>query len=102
MAQARRGLRRVEATDLKIRRERRGDDFIYLIPGVGQDRDTRTLFEAGARGQTAERRQFTRRITSLPLVEVMKSWLTTELTRLPPRSGLADAIRYALTRWTAI
>jgi hypothetical protein len=32
----------------------------------------------------------------------MKSWLTTQLTRLPPRSGLADAIRYALTRWTAL
>lgn len=32
----------------------------------------------------------------------MRSWLTTELTRLPPRSGLADAIRYALTRWTAL
>jgi hypothetical protein len=58
--------------------------------------------EAGARGQTAERRQITRRITSLPLVEVMKSWLTTELTRLPLRSALGDAIRYDLTRWTAL
>ena len=29
----------------------------------------------------------------------MKAWLETELTRIPPRSGLAEAIRYALARW---
>ena len=32
----------------------------------------------------------------------MKTWLEAELTRIPPRSGLADAIRYALTRWDAL
>jgi transposase len=58
--------------------------------------------EATIRGQTAEARQNARRAKSLPLVEAMKSWLEAELNRLPPRGGLADAIRYALTRWTAL
>jgi len=32
----------------------------------------------------------------------MKVWLETQLTHIPPRSGLADAIRYALNRWRAL
>ncbi len=32
----------------------------------------------------------------------MKTWLEAELARIPPRGGLADAIRYALTRWSAL
>ena len=32
----------------------------------------------------------------------MKTWLEKQLTHLPPRGGLADAIRYALTRWDAL
>ncbi len=58
--------------------------------------------EATIRGQTAEARRGMRRARSLPLVEAMKTWLVAELNRIPPRGGLADAIRYALTRWTAL
>ena len=47
-------------------------------------------------------RQGVRQARSLPLVEAMKAWLETELSRIPPRGGLADAIRYALTRWSAL
>jgi len=36
------------------------------------------------------------------LVDAMKVWFETELSRVPPRSGLAEAIRYALTRWSAL
>ena len=32
----------------------------------------------------------------------MKTWLEAELKRIPPRGGLGDAIRYALTRWSAL
>jgi transposase len=32
----------------------------------------------------------------------MKVWLEMELNRVPPRGGLAEAIRYALTRWSAL
>jgi transposase len=58
--------------------------------------------ETTIRGQTADTRRGVRRTRSLPLVEAMKVWLETELNRIPPRSGLADAIRYALTRWNAL
>jgi len=58
--------------------------------------------EASIRGQMAAIRQRERRTKSLPLVQAMKVWLETELNRVPPRGGLADAIRYALTRWSAL
>jgi hypothetical protein len=32
----------------------------------------------------------------------MKVWFETEFNRRPPRGGLAEAIRYALTRWSAL
>lgn len=54
------------------------------------------------RGQTAAARQAVRHGKSLPLVEALKSWLETELVRVPPRSPLAEAIRYALSRWPAL
>jgi transposase len=36
------------------------------------------------------------------LVDAMKVWFETELSRVPPRGGLAEAIRYALARWSAL
>jgi len=54
------------------------------------------------RGQSAAARQVARRAKSLPLVEAMKPWLEAELVRVPPRSPLAEAIRYALSRWNAL
>jgi hypothetical protein len=32
----------------------------------------------------------------------MKLWLDAQLTHIPPRSSLAEAIRYALNRWEAL
>ena len=58
--------------------------------------------EATIRGHAAEARQATRRIKSMPLIAAMKTWLEAELTRIPPRGSLADAIRYALSRWPAL
>ncbi len=60
------------------------------------------VIEVTVRGQTAIARQSTRQIKSLPLIAAMKVWLETQLTHIPPRSGLADAIRYALTRWSSL
>ena len=39
---------------------------------------------------------------SLPLVEILEAWLDLQLSRLPGRSRLAEAIRYALGRWSAL
>ena len=58
--------------------------------------------ETTIRGQAANTRQGKRQARSLPLVEAMRVWLETEFNRIPPRSGLADAIRYTLTRWNAL
>jgi transposase len=60
------------------------------------------VIEAAIRGQAADARRATRRIRSLPLVTAMKTWLEAELHRIPPRGALAEAIRYALTRWSAL
>ena len=54
--------------------------------------------EATIWSQTAAARQGVRRVRSLSLNEAMKVWLETKLNRIPPRGGLADAMRYALTR----
>jgi transposase len=54
------------------------------------------------RGQSAAARKVARHAKSLPLVEAMKPWLEHELVRVPPRSPLAEAIRYALSRWSAL
>jgi transposase len=58
--------------------------------------------EATIRGQAAAVRQSARRSRSLPLVANMKPWLETKLSQVPPRGSVADAIRYALTRWDAL
>ena len=55
--------------------------------------------DATIRGQSANKRRIVRARKSRPLVRAMKAWLETELQRIPPRSGLGDAIRYALARW---
>jgi transposase len=53
-------------------------------------------------GRPADARQHVRQSRSLPLIEGMKTWLETAFNRIPPRSSLADAIRYSLTRWSAL
>jgi transposase len=60
------------------------------------------VVETAIRGQTATERQRARQSSSLPLVTAMKAWLQKQLAQIPPRGGLADAIRYALTRWDAL
>src|SRR6185437_8614544 len=58
--------------------------------------------ETTIRGQTAAARLGVRQAKSLPLVTSIKAWLEKQFAQIPPRGGLADAIRYALSRWTAL
>ncbi len=58
--------------------------------------------EKRIRGQPAEARRRARQAESRPLIEAMKPWLEDQLRRVPPRGGLAGAIRYALARWPAL
>src|SRR5919109_46409 len=58
--------------------------------------------EKSIRGRPAEERRSVRNAQSRPLVEAMKPWLETQLGRIPGGGGLAEAIRYTLSRWPAL
>jgi transposase len=58
--------------------------------------------ETEVRGRSADERQRVREARTRPMVEALKAWLEGQLERLPPRGGLAEAIRYALVRWPAL
>ena len=58
--------------------------------------------EARIRGQSPALRMAERRTFSKPLVEKLKVWLEQQLSRAPRRGKLADAIRYALSRWDGL
>jgi transposase len=58
--------------------------------------------ETEARGQPPPARLALRRERARPLVEALRRWLEGELARTPGRSGLAEAIRYALSRWDGL
>jgi len=58
--------------------------------------------EDAIRGKSAEERGRIRNTQSRPLIDAMKPWLELEISRIPPSGGLAEAIRYALARWTAL
>jgi transposase len=58
--------------------------------------------ETEIRGRGGHERQRVRDARARPMVAVLKSWLEDQLQRVPPRGGLAEAIRYALARWPAL
>jgi len=58
--------------------------------------------EACIRGQSPDHRQRIRDQRSRPLVTALKQWFEFEVARIPSGSALADAIRYALARWSAL
>lgn len=60
------------------------------------------LIEKRIRGCSPDERQRVRTEQTRPLIDTLKVWMERELHRVPPRGGLADAIRYALTRWLAL
>ena len=55
--------------------------------------------EAEVRGRPAEGRRAVRQERSKPLVDALHAWLTAQLDRVSGKSGLAEAIRYALRHW---
>ena len=58
--------------------------------------------EAELRGQPAEVRAKGRQARAGPQLEAFRAWLQTTLSQVSQKSALAEAIRYALTRWTAL
>lgn len=58
--------------------------------------------ESRAGGQSSAHRLAERRSFSQPIVQALHSWLETQLLLLSGRSTLAEAIRYALSRWKGL
>ena len=58
--------------------------------------------ETNIRGQSVAHRLAVRRGRSRPIVDALHNQLETQLLRVPSNSTLADAIRYALGRWSGL
>jgi transposase len=58
--------------------------------------------EAEIRGRGAKKRRALRQEHSRPLVEALEAWLREKPALLSQKSKLAEAIRYALSRWTGL
>lgn len=58
--------------------------------------------ETEIRGRPAEERRAVRQAKSRPLVEDLEPWLRDKLALISRKSKLAEAIRYALTRWPGL
>jgi transposase len=58
--------------------------------------------EAEVRGRPAEERRTVRQERSRPIVDALHAWLTVQLERVSGKSGLAEAIRYALRHWPGL
>ncbi len=58
--------------------------------------------EADIRGRPADERRAERQERSKPIVQALEPWLRAKLEILSQKSKLAEAIRYALTRWDGL
>ncbi len=58
--------------------------------------------ESSIRGQAPERRAVARQEHAQPLLDQLKAFLDASLARISGKSTLAQAIRYALSHWTAL
>jgi len=58
--------------------------------------------ETMVRGQSPEQRRTVRQDQGRPIVDQLRAWLDTTLTKLPRRSRTAEAIRYALKLWSGL
>jgi len=58
--------------------------------------------EADIRGSPPDQRRKIRQQHAAPKVEALRGWFERERARLPGKSATAQAIRYALSRWTAL
>jgi transposase len=54
------------------------------------------------RGMSADIRRDMRQLHAKPVLEDLKVWIEATLSTLPQKQKLAEAMRYALSRWTAL
>ena len=60
------------------------------------------VVEAEARGRSADERRALRETKSRPIVDAFEPWLRTKLDLISQKTKLAEAIRYALSRWAGL
>jgi excisionase family DNA binding protein len=72
--------------------------------GAAPDCRTAELYaiEAEVRGQSPAHRLAARHNRSKPVVDAIRLWFEAQLPIVPGRSTLAEAIRYALSRWEGL
>jgi transposase len=58
--------------------------------------------EQAIRGAPPDARKAARQEKSKPRIAALRQWLDDNLKRLPQKSGTAEAIRYALSRWPSL
>ena len=58
--------------------------------------------EADIRGRPADQRRAERQARSRPVIEALESWLRAKLETISQKGKLAEAIRYALSRWEGL
>jgi len=58
--------------------------------------------ETACRGQSAEQRRRMRQLRSKPIIEALKPWFERQLGLVSGKSKVAEAIRYALSRWQGL
>jgi transposase len=58
--------------------------------------------ESGIRGRGAEDRRAVRQVQAKPLIDDLESWLRAKLELISQKTKLAEAIRYALSRWAGL
>jgi hypothetical protein len=58
--------------------------------------------EKGIRGRSVDERRVTRQDRSRPIIDDLEPWLRAKLALISQKSKLAEAIRYALSRWVGL
>lgn len=58
--------------------------------------------ESGIRGRSADERRTVREEKSKPIIDDLESWLRAKLELISQKTKLAEAIRYALSRWEGL
>jgi len=58
--------------------------------------------EAEIRGRSADERRAVRQAKTRPLIDSLKTWMEAQLSIVSQKSTIANAFRYALTRWSGL
>jgi hypothetical protein len=58
--------------------------------------------EKDIRGRTADERRAVRQDRSQPIIDGLEPWLRAKLALISQKTKLAEAIRYALSRWNGL